>query len=213
MKNQLQLATLTFILVLSIIKIDAQKMKFEISLPLISHQTTNIQALRNDFNKSYDNDSYIPNFRFTAKYVRFISGIEYYKHTQFANKVICTEYSTTDINLNVNSISVLLGYELLNLNSFSINLGSGLTYHKPYLVFYFENYIIEGYPYPVTNKFGALFWLSASKRIYKNFNIGLNLRYNPMFKSFYDVAPNRGDIYGHDRLNYFISQVSIGYQI
>lgn len=212
MKNRLPIITMILLFLFTFSIIEGQKVKFEISLPVISHQVTNIDALKSDINKSYFNDHYIPNFRFTAKYKRFISGVEYYKHSRQSNQFYNDEFVEWNVSANVNSLSFLMGYEILNLKSLQFYTGVGISYHQPSLVSYLENYSFEGYGYSETNKLGALFWISLSKRIYKNFNIGLNLRYNPMFNSFYDETPNRSEFYGHDRLNYFVSQLSIGYQ-
>ncbi len=203
---------LLFLFTSSIMK--GQAVKFEISIPLMSHKVTNIDVLKSNINKSYVNDYYIPNFRFTAKYKRFISGIEYYKHSRQSHQYVKNELSEISISTNINSISLLLGLEILNQNSVKISGGIGITYHHPVLVIYpFKiQSVFAGSEYSETNNFGALFWLSLSKSIYNKFNIGLNLRYNPMFKSFYDKTPKRGDSLGYDRLNYFVSQLSIGYQ-
>ena len=212
MKNQLLVISVIMLCVFSSTLTSAQKVKFELSIPVISHQLTNIEVLRSSINKSYINDHYIPNFRFTAKYKRFIAGVEYYKHERQTKQFDKSEFVEWDVSVNVNSSSLIVGYEILNYKSLQFSAGGGISYHQPSLVFYLESYFFEGYGHPETNKFGALLWLSLSKEVYKNINIGLNLRYNPMFNSFYDENPNRGEFYGHDRLNYFVSQISVGYE-
>jgi|TARA_R110000737_G_scaffold245766_2_gene256319 hypothetical protein len=189
-----------------------QKVEFELSIPLLSYHTDNISDIENGFNKRYAN-SFIPQFRFTANYKRIVGGIEHY---YFSEGTGIAELNEGQINnIRIRSFSLLAGYQLYSSNLLTLNAGSGITYHKPTLALYHDVniHVWGGPPCYEDNELGALFWLTVNKQILNHWTIGINLRYNPMFKEFgFNKTSNCIIPHNHDRLNYFVSQLKIGYK-
>jgi len=211
MESLLKHISLSILIFLSTNSI-GQNVKFELSIPLLSYHTDNISDISSGFNTQYTN-GFIPQFRFTAKYKRIIGGFEHYYYGSFSG---IKEHVEGKINsLRVKSFSMLLGYELYNSPSFSIRMGSGITYHKPNLAVYYDQeiHVWGGTICYEDNELGALFWVSFSKQIFKQWNVGLNLRYNPMFNEFGSNYTSDCAIpHEHDRYNYFITQLMVGYE-
>ena len=191
----------------------SQKVKFELSIPLLSYHTDNISDIENGFNKRLANKSYIPQFRFTANFNNIIGGIEHYYYN--AGSGIISPKEGDIYNISVKSFSLLLGYQIYNSDLFSLKAGSGISYHRPNLALYNDTNI---HPWGGTacyedNELGALFWITFSKQIFKHWSVGLNLRYNPMFSEFgFNTTSNCIIPHNHDRLNYFVTQLMIAYE-
>lgn len=191
----------------------SQKVKFELSVPLVSYHVNNLSDIDNGFNKRIANLNYIPQFRFTTKARNIVVGFEHYYYSNGSGNPSPKAGELSSMRLE--SYSLLVGYELYSSKKNSLKLGGGFSYNKPNLGLY-----IDYYPQPweawicyEDNKFGALFWLTISRRFFRHWNIGLNLRYNPMFKEFgVNETSNCGTPHNHDRLNYFVSQLMIGYE-
>ena len=189
-----------------------QKVEFELSMPLLSYHIDNISDVENGFNKRYAN-SFIPQFRFTVNFNRIIGGIEHYYFSEGSGIISPAEGEI--YNLSIKSLSFLVGYQLYRSNGLSLKVGSGITYNKPNLALYNDTniHVWGGTPCYEDNELGALFWLTVNKQIFNHWTIGINLRYNPMFNEFgLNGTWNCVVPHNHDKLNYFVSQLMIGYK-
>jgi hypothetical protein len=118
-------------------------------------------------------------------------------------------------NIRINSFLIFIGYNVFSKTKLKVKTGIGFAYHHSWVGSYLDYYpqVWEGWICYEYNKFGPMFWSSLDYEISKSFSVRLNLRYNPMFKPFErDNFKDCKTEHNHDRLNYGVGQLAVGYK-
>jgi hypothetical protein len=190
-------------------RITFSQVKFELSLPLIQYQATNIDELKDGFSNDYYNHFYLPNFQFNAKYKSLILGVRhYYNQESVYNRIYFPgqlEY------LELKSYSLLAGINLLKNPSIEVNAGIGYTRFSSWQGLY-TDFIGggEGFVCYEKNPNALLLWSDVKYNLSSKYFISLNTSINPMFKSL--EGSNCWSTHTHDRYHIFAAQLMVGYR-
>jgi hypothetical protein len=189
-----------------------QETTLRIELPLLSYDVTSLSSLDNGFNDYYFNDYFIPNLRAGLIRNGLYIGVETY-----SSVILYYGYRSTAsiLAFKAESYSLLVGLEK-DLYKFSARFNIGVTYNDKPIGTYVEYPVHESeiricYGF---NAFGPLVSTNLKYEIFKNLSLSLNLRVNPMLKS-YRRIPNSCpvDFGDHDRVHYLVAQFAVGYDI
>ncbi len=190
-----------------------QGVQHQVSFPLATYVQTNISDFGGYINRTHYNEHYIPNIRYEIQYRNYILGVDHFASYNYNEEsgLAINEWNIND--LNINSYSLFGGYQFFHQKRLKIKAGAGVSYNPSYITSYSINYFFEGSYHYEESKFGALFWSSIDYRLFDSFFVAFNLRYNPMFKPFWDVSDCAQCLVPHekDRLNYLAMQLSAGY--
>jgi hypothetical protein len=192
-----------------------QKFEHTLSFSMLNYQITNISAFKSGLNGHYWNHFYLPNFQYRLKYKNYILGVDSYYNLESTNERRPIEGAIT--NLQIQSYSVLLGKNWLKKSKMHLASGAGYTYFDSYVGFYLDYYpqVWEGSVCYEYHPHSLLLWTSALFDINKHLSLGINLRYNSMFQKFKDYEDKFAQCsrpHDHDRLQLFVSQLSLEYK-
>ncbi len=190
-----------------------QNTKLFIELPVLSYDINSHPNLKDGLNSYYFNKIYIPNLRIGINRKLLYIGIETY-----SNVIHNLDYpiSLGDIIWSsIDSYSLLIGLEK-EIEKISARLNVGLTYNDSSLGVYrsssihdWELKLCYGF-----NPIGPLISTNLKYEVFKKFNLRLNVRLNPMLRSFQRSRYSCPlDFLDHDRIHYMIAQLAIGYDI
>jgi hypothetical protein len=188
-------------------KITYSQIKFELSLPLIQYQATNVDELKDGFSNDYYNHFYLPNFQFNAKYKNLTLGVRhYYNHESnyegryFPGKLV---------NLDIKSYSLFTGINVLENTGIEVNAGIGYTRFSSPLGVY-DDFMSggEGFVCYGKNPNTLLFWSDLKYNLNSKYFISLNTALNPMFKNL--EGSNCWSDHTHDRYHIFVAQLMVG---
>lgn len=188
-----------------------QGIKFNVGIPVLSHNLTSVDEIANGANNDYFNNIWLPNLRIGMSYKSVYFGIDTYSARILTIKDL--EYRDGVIGaVSLESYSFLLGYQK-DVDKVKFRAGSGVTFNDDSLGYYTDfRGGFESFPCYESNPWSFIFWSSIDYAIWNKVTVGINLRFNPMLQEF-----NSGSIvpcfnpHGHDRIHYFVSQLIIGY--
>jgi len=190
-----------------------QQTKLVIDLPILSYDINSHYSIKNSISNDYHNEYFIPNLRLGIKRNHFYGGFEVYS-SLYHN--LNLPWSTHDLMVvTIETYSLLTGVNLA-FDNLSVGLNIGASYNNRALgtYKYFSINEWETKPCYGFNTFSPLVAANLRYKVWRNISIGLNLRFNPMLKSYqnqFNSCPP--DFLDHDRIHYGVGQLTVGYDL
>jgi hypothetical protein len=186
-----------------------QEVSHKVYFQLLGVETTNVSEVPVTENTKFYNLGYGLSIN---KFSFMLDKYKSSQHNPSQNKEIGDMESYT-----INSYSLLVGYNVLGKSKIKINSGLGIRYIHGNLAWYIASppQIIDLIICHDNSRYGPVLWNNINLKIYKDFQLGLLTRYNPMLSNYDRKASDYPcDIVNrsHDRFNYFTNQLTLEYE-